>query len=85
MSVLEVLSSVRSLMCLGRVIQREGAATEKALSPQVRCLVLGGGVRKFASEERRVWDGLCMYAGRFRLKLLINALNVNVAVNTQGS
>ena len=40
MSVLKVLSSVQSLMCLGRVFQREGAATEKALSPQVQCLVL---------------------------------------------
>ena len=40
MSVLKVLSSVQSLMCLGRVFQREGPATEKALSPQVQCLVL---------------------------------------------
>jgi len=28
-------------MWLGRAFQREGAATEKALSPQVRSLVLG--------------------------------------------
>ena len=47
MSVLIVLSSVRSLMCLGRVLQRVGAAPEKALSPQVQCLVLCGGVKKF--------------------------------------
>ncbi|XP_073330598.1 sialoadhesin-like [Pagrus major] len=40
------------------LFQREGAATEKAVSPQVRCLVLCGGVRKFASEERTVRDGL---------------------------
>ena len=35
MSVLKVLTSVQSLMCLRREFQREGAATEKALSPQV--------------------------------------------------
>ena len=40
MSVLKVLSSVQSLMCLGRVFQREGAAAEKALLPRVQCLVL---------------------------------------------
>ncbi|XP_073330109.1 B-cell receptor CD22-like [Pagrus major] len=53
-----VVRSVQSLMCVGRELQREGAATEKAVSPQVRCLVLCGGVRKFASEERMVRDGL---------------------------
>lgn len=30
--------------CVWGDFQREGAATEKALSPQVRCLVLGGGI-----------------------------------------
>ena len=49
MSVLKVLSSVHSLMCLGRMFQRKGAAAEKALSPQVQCLVLCGGVRRFVS------------------------------------
>ena len=58
MSVLKVLRSVQSLMCLWRELQRMGAATEKALSPQVQCLVLCDGVRKFASEEWRVRDGL---------------------------
>lgn len=33
-----------------------GAAAEKAVSPQVGCLC--GGVKKFAYEDRRVWDGL---------------------------
>jgi len=39
-------------MWMGREFQREGAATEKALSPQVRSLVLG-----FVSVDlrRRVW------------------------------
>ena len=36
MSVLKVLRSVQSLMCLGREFQREGAAAKKALSAQVR-------------------------------------------------
>ena len=58
MSVLIVMSSAQSLVCLGRLFQREGAATEKALSPQVRCSVLCGGVRKFAFEKQRVRDGM---------------------------
>ena len=45
-------------MCLGKEFQRVGAATEKALSPKVRCLVLGGGVRRFSSDEQRLHDGL---------------------------
>ena len=49
---------MQSRICLGREFQREGAAAEKALSPQVRCLVLSGGVRRFASDERRLRDGL---------------------------
>ena len=56
--VLKIVSSVGSLMCLWREFQREAAATEKALSPQVWCLVLWGGGRKFVSEEWRVRDGL---------------------------
>lgn len=39
-------------MCLGRDFQRVRAATEKALSPQIWCLVQGGCVRRFASVER---------------------------------
>ena len=58
MSVLVVLSSVQSLMCLGRMIQRQGAATEKALSLRVQGLVLCAGVRKFVLEEQRGRDGL---------------------------
>ena len=41
-SVLRVLMSVQFLVCLGREFQREGAAAEKALSPQVRCLLMCG-------------------------------------------
>ena len=41
-SVLRVLKSVQFLVCLGREFQREGAAAEKALSPQVRCLLMCG-------------------------------------------
>lgn len=52
MSVLKIMRSVKSMMCSGR----EGAGTEKALLPQVRCLVLCGGARKSLSEERRARD-----------------------------
>ena len=31
---------------------------EKVLSPQVRCLVLSGGDRRLASEERRLQEGV---------------------------
>lgn len=50
------------LMWLGRGFQREGAATEKALSPQVWCFVLmvfcvevmcGGVAREEVGEVRR--------------------------------
>ena len=37
---------------MGREFQREGAAMVKALSPQVRCLVLSGGERLVALERR---------------------------------
>ena len=47
MSVLKELSSVQSLMCLGRVFRREVAATRKALSPKGSVL---GSVR---------WSGGC--------------------------
>lgn len=57
----------------GREFQREGAATEKVLSLQVRYLVLGGGVRRSASDEWRLWDGM-MWVGIvfifFRMRLL---------------
>lgn len=46
-------------MCLGREFQRVGSAIEKALSPQVQCLVLSGGDRRLASEERRLREGVC--------------------------
>ena len=46
------------LMWLGRVLQREGAATEKAMSPQVRSLVLGVvRVVVFADLRDRVDEG----------------------------
>ena len=41
----------QSRMCLGRAFQRKGAAMEKALSPQVRCLVLSGCERRLASGD----------------------------------
>ncbi|XP_049897830.1 uncharacterized protein LOC126388653 [Epinephelus moara] len=40
-------------MGFGSEFQREGAAMEKALSPQVRCLVRAGSERRFPSDERR--------------------------------
>lgn len=48
-SVLKVVRSVQFLMCLGREFQREWAATEKVLWPQVRCSVLCGGLWRFAN------------------------------------
>ena len=47
-------------MGMGRVFQREGAATEKALSPQVRRLVLMV-FRVFAPADLRQRDGECSY------------------------
>lgn len=52
MSVLKAVRSAQCVMCFGR-----GAAVEKAVSPQGHCLVLCGGVRRFASKERRLRDG----------------------------
>ncbi len=52
-SVLNIDRSVQSQMCLGIEFQKEGAAMEKALSPQVGCLFLDGGDRRLALEERR--------------------------------
>ena len=43
-------------MGMGRVFQREGAATEKALSPQVRSLVLGI-FKQFVSPDLRLRVG----------------------------
>ena len=57
-SVLKVGGSVQSLMCCGREFQRVGAAMEKALSPQVRSLVFLGIERRFASDERRLREGV---------------------------
>ena len=45
-------------MCNGSAFQRVGAATEKALSPQVRCLVSGGRERRWAPEDRRSREGV---------------------------
>jgi len=50
---------VQSLMYFGREFQRRGAATEKALSPQVRCVVRVSEDRRLASDERRLPGGLC--------------------------
>jgi len=44
---------VQSLMGCGSEFQREGAATEKALSPQVQCLMRVGMDKRLASDERR--------------------------------
>lgn len=38
-------------LCLGREFQREEEDVEKALSPRVQCLVLGGGDGKLVLEE----------------------------------
>ena len=57
-AVLKVLSEGASLMHFGSAFQREGAATEKALSPQVRRLVLGTW-RRPASLDLRERDGTC--------------------------
>lgn len=51
---------MHSQICLGREFERVGAATEKAPSPQVRCWVPGGGVRRFASDERMERDNACV-------------------------
>jgi len=47
-------------MWMGRVFQREGTATEKALSPQVPSLVLGTDKQFVSADLRRrvgVWRG----------------------------
>lgn len=55
MSELKVVRSAQSLKCLGRAVQREGTATEKALSSQVRCVwscvVERGGLHRFRYEK----------------------------------
>lgn len=58
---LKVESEEESLMCFGSEFQRVGAAMEKALSPQVRCLVLVGGDRRLASEDLSVREGVCLW------------------------
>ena len=45
-------------MGMGSEFQREGAAMEKALSPQVQCLVRVDGVRKCPMDERRLREGV---------------------------
>ena len=45
-------------MCCGKGFQRVGAVTEKALSPQVLCLVSGGMERRWASDERSSREGV---------------------------
>ena len=57
-AVLKVGREGASLMFLGSSFQRVGAATEKALSPHVRRLVLGG-LRRPASLDLREREGLC--------------------------
>ncbi len=47
----------QSRMCLVREFQSEWAASEKALSPQVWCLVLTGGDRRLTAEEWRWQEG----------------------------
>ena len=47
-----------SLMCNGSGFQRVGAATEKALSPQVRLFVVWVISRRFAFPDRRGRGGL---------------------------
>ena len=56
----------QSRICLGRAFQREGAAMEKALAPQVRCLVLSGCERRFASDDRRVREGVWWWSKSVR-------------------
>ena len=55
---LNVCMSLQSLMGLGSEFQRVGAATEKALSPQVRCLVRAGRERRFPADDRRAREGV---------------------------
>ncbi|CAB1450546.1 unnamed protein product [Pleuronectes platessa] len=56
---LKVDGALQSLMCWGREFQRERAAIEKALSPQIQSLVMCGMEKSWASEERRLrkWCG----------------------------
>ena len=58
MSFLNIGVVGRLRMCCGKVFQRVGADTEKALSPQVRCLVSGGTERRWASADRRSREGV---------------------------
>ena len=56
----------QSRVCLGRALHREGAAMEKALSPQVWCVVLSGCERRFASVDRRVREGVWWWSKSVR-------------------
>ena len=55
---LKMRGSVQSLIGLGSEFQRVGATVEKALSPQVRCLVRGGRERRLPSDDRRAREGV---------------------------
>ena len=48
------MRSVQSQRDLGSEFQKVGAATEKALSPKVQCLVMRVVKRRLASDERRL-------------------------------
>ena len=56
-AVLKAGSEGASRMFLGRVFQRVGAATEKALSPQVLSLIFFGTTRRPALLDLRERDG----------------------------
>ena len=56
---LNVGSEGASLICFGSAFQRVGAATEKALSPQVFLLIFLGTSRRPASLDLRERDGAC--------------------------
>ena len=64
--VLKVGRCVQIRMGLGSEFQREGAAMEKARSPQVRCLVHAGGERMFPSDEWRSREGVWWWSRSVR-------------------
>ena len=77
-SFLKVSRSEQARSGGGREFQRVGAAIEKALSPQVRSLVLQGRDRRLESEERRERDGEWWWSRSVRYEgaRLWSALNV---------
>lgn len=66
---------MQSLVCRGRDFQREGAAVEDALLPQVQYLALTGRERMSASEEQKY---SCS-----SLEVAVTQLNVQKSSNTQ--